>query len=187
MVRVLLLFPAFGVTAAMFEFKPSDGRSSGTHQDQPVEAAEWYERGLTLRKAGLFRQAIEQFEKAVTDSDYALKAYAQIGLCCKSSRNYEGAVTAFRNALKSPAASTKETVQILYVLGRTLESLGRIEEALEAYRWLRREDGQFRDAAERIEFLSTRRMPVNSRQVRGGSLWTQPASRVWQDLLRNTK
>jgi tetratricopeptide (TPR) repeat protein len=116
-----------------------------TSAEPRIQAAESYERGLALRKAGLFKQAIDHFEKATNDPIFAPKAYAQIGLSNKSCDRYEEAVTAFRNALKSPGVSTKEVVQILYVLGRTLESLGRIAEALEAYRWLRREDSLFRD------------------------------------------
>jgi len=54
-------------------------------------------------------------------------------------------------------------VQILYLLGRTLESLGRIPEALEAYRWLRREAPQYRDVTMRIESLSMRRMHRDNR------------------------
>ena len=41
---------------------------------------------------------------------------------------------------------------------KTLESLERIPEAMEAYRWLRREAPQYRDVAMRIESLSMRRM-----------------------------
>jgi tetratricopeptide (TPR) repeat protein len=171
----------------MFDLRSGESSSIEPSHVQTQEPGEWYERGIALRKAGLFRQAIEQFEKAIDDLNYALKGYAQIGLCCKSTRNYEGAVTAFRNALKAPTASTKETVQILYVLGRTLESLGRKDEALEAYRWLRREDSQFRDAAERIEALSARRIQPDNRAMRAGSLWRRQASQVWQGLLRNTK
>lgn len=151
------------------------------------DAAERYERGIALRKAGLFKQAIEQFSQATGDESYVLKAYAQMGLCYKSIRQYEEAVQAFRNALKSPSATTKETVQLLYVLGRTLESLGRTSEALEAYRWLRREDSQFRDVAERIEALSEGRFNLERSRVQGGSVWTRPASQVFQDLLRNAK
>ena|ERR1043165_9948018 len=62
----------------------------------------------------------------------------------------------FRQAVSS--TSSKEQVQILYLLGRTLESLERIPEALEAYRWLRREAPQYRDVAIRIESLSMGRM-----------------------------
>lgn len=124
---------------------------------QAVSPAERYERGIALKKAGLYKAAIEQFEQAVGDRVLAVKAYAQIGLCYKLSGRYEEAVPAFQQALKAIPASPKETVQILYVLGRALESLGRIAETLEAYRWIRREDPTYRDVAERIERLSVRR------------------------------
>ena len=125
--------------------------------DPEVRTSEHYERGLALKKAGLHKAAIDQFEMAAGDQLLAVKAYAQMGLCYKLSGHYEDALPAFQKALKATPASPKETVQILYVLGRTLESLGRIAEALEAYRWIRREDAVYRDVAERIERLSSRR------------------------------
>ena len=78
-------------------------------------------------------------------------------------------------------------VQILYLLGRTLESLGRIPEALEAYRWLRREAPHYRDVAMRIESLSTRRMHRENHQIAGNSPWATQASQMWQGLLRHGK
>ena len=165
----------------------SDGSSVEPLQAERVDAAGWYERGLTLRKAGLFRQAIEQLDKASSDPCYALKAFAQIGLCHKALRQYEQAVTAFRDALKAPVGSTKETVQVLYALGRTLESVGRIAEAIDVYRWLRREDQQFRDVAARIEYLSAARIQPEQRRAQWPGLVGRPASSVWQRLLRSTK
>ncbi|HJT19690.1 MAG TPA: tetratricopeptide repeat protein [Nitrospira sp.] len=157
--------------------------SSEPDQLRHEDAVDWYERGIALRKAGLFKQAIEEFEKAKGDAAYALKAYAHIGLCHKSIRQYEQAVAAFRNALQSPRASAKETVQLLYVLGRTLESLGRNGEALEAYRWLRREDPQFRDVAERIESLSAgRRVLTNRRTGERRHPWSKHASDILQNF-----
>jgi tetratricopeptide (TPR) repeat protein len=138
-----------------------------THaSSQTVHPAERYERGIALKKAGLFKAAIEQLELATVDRSLAVKAYAQIGLCYKLSGRYEEAVPAFQQALKATPVSSKETVQILYVLGRTLESLGRIAETLEAYRWIRREDSEYRDVAERIERLSTRRPTVPAKKLR---------------------
>jgi tetratricopeptide (TPR) repeat protein len=148
-------------------------------------AADNYERGLVLRKAGLFREAVEEFEQAAADSGYALKAYAQIGLCHKSKGRPEEAVSAFRKALKS-RGSTKETVQILYVLGRTLEMLGRIEETLEAYRWIRREDPDYRDVAERIQEMTSRRYSATSPRASRPS-WVGDVLRSWQGLLRTSK
>ncbi len=133
--------------------------------DQDVSPAERYERGIALKKAGLYKAAIDQFTMAAVEVTLAVKAYAQMGLCYKLSGCYEDAVTAFQQALKTTPGSSKETVQILYVLGRTLESLGRIAETLEAYRWIRREDAAYRDVAERIEQLSARRRTVATKKL----------------------
>lgn len=154
-----------------------------------IEAAdESYERGLALRKAGLFKPSIEQFEKAAADPAYALKAYAHMGLSYKSANQYVEAIAAFRNALRSPGASTKDIVQILYVLGRTLESLGRIAEALEAYRWLRREDSLFRDVGERIVSLSTGQTNLERKSALGKTKQRSDQTlHIWHGLLRDSK
>ena len=146
---------------------------------------ESYERGTALKNVGLFRQAAEHFEKAAQYPAYALKGFAQMGLSLKKCGKQEEAVAAFRRALQAASTASKEQVQILYLLGRTLESLNRIPEALESYRWLRREAAQYRDVAMRIESLSTRRTHCADRQAEGESPWATQASQMWQGLLRN--
>jgi tetratricopeptide (TPR) repeat protein len=160
--------------------------SENIQMEFEFDASEKYERGLVLRKAGLFKQAIEEFEQAAGSRSHALKAYAQIGLCYTSSRCYEEAVAAFRKALKCSHASAKETVQILYVLGRTLETLGRIDETLEAYRWIRREDPGYRDVEHRIQQLSTRRVSAQGTRPAQQS-WVSGILQSWQELLRPPK
>ena len=152
-----------------------------------ITATESYERGLALRKAGAFKLAFVEFERAAKEPRLALKAYAQIGLCHKFIGENEEAVIAFRNALKSAQTSKKETVQILYVLGRTLESLGRFDETLEAYRWIRREDPNYRDVEQRIQNLSIRR--TSTKGYAGGTprSWVGGVFRSWQGLLRTSK
>ncbi|MFN3680457.1 MAG: hypothetical protein ACK4VP_00260 [Nitrospira sp.] len=135
-----------------------------------VAPTEWYERGLALKKAGLYKAAIDQFERATTETTLAAKAYAQIGLCLKLAGREEEAVMAFRQALAKTAVTSKERVQVLYLLGRTLESLGQIEETLEAYRWIRREDPTYRDVAARIEQLSERRPGPSEKKSRWGEI-----------------
>jgi tetratricopeptide (TPR) repeat protein len=94
---------------------------------------------MALKNAGLFRQAAEHCEKAGQAPVYALKGLAQMALSLKKSRKQQEAVLDFRRALQVPSTSSKKQVQILYLLGRTVEALDRISEALETYRWLRRE------------------------------------------------
>jgi len=165
-------------------------------KEQPFEATasidapngqESYERGTTLKNVGLFRQAAEHFERAAQDPAYALKGFAQMGFSLKQSGRLEEAVVAFRRALQVSPTSSKEQIQILYLLGRTLESLKRIPEALEAYRWLRREAPQYRDVAKRIESLATRRMHRDNGKWQGNAFRATQALQSWQGLLRNGK
>jgi tetratricopeptide (TPR) repeat protein len=166
--------------------KDMHGAAGGRIDTQPViAAAERYERGLTLKKAGRYTSAIEQFEDAALAPEFALRAYAKIGLCYTSSGRNEEAVTAFQKALKASARSRKETIQILYVLGRTLESLGRTAETLEAYRWVRREDAQFRDVGSRIEQLTKRRSsPAAKEPVAANASWVTGVLKSWQYLFK---
>jgi tetratricopeptide (TPR) repeat protein len=158
-----------------------------TGSTESPDGQEAYERGMALKNVGLFRQAAAHFEKAAQDPAYALKGFAQMGLSLKRSGKQEEAVLAFRRALQVSATFLKEQVQILYLLGRTLESLERIPEALESYRWLRREAPQYRDVATRIESLSTRRTHTVNRRVQDNSPWAQQALQMWHGLLRNGK
>lgn len=171
----------------MFEPTISETKSEASLTDAVTNAAESYERGLALRKASLFKQAIDQFAQAAAAPVYTLKAHAQIGLCWKSMGQYEQAVNAFRNALQTSVASKKEKVQILYVLGRTLESLDRVNEALESYRWLRREDPHYRDVAERIEALAVRRGQAVQIAAQSSTIDASEGIRPWHNLLRNMK
>ena len=100
---------------------------------------------------------------------------------------YEDAVAAFRQALKAPHGSTKETVQILYVLGRTLESLGRVGETLEAYLWIRREDPSYRDVATRINHLSSKRPATRPVAQKQSASWIGGVLKSWHSLLREPK
>ncbi|HZD12531.1 MAG TPA: hypothetical protein VE177_03315, partial [Candidatus Binatus sp.] len=139
------------------------------------------------KNVGLFSQAAEHFEKAAQDPAYALKSFAQMGFSLKQSGKLEEAAVAFRRALQMPSTSSKEQIQILYLLGRTLESLERIPEALEAYRWLRREAPQYRDVAIRIESLSTRRAHRDNGQRQGDGTRTTPTMQLWHGFLRSGK
>lgn len=161
---------------------------AGQATEVVVSPAERYERGLALKKAGQHRAAIAQLEKAVADPTLALKAYAQIGLCFKMIGRLEDAVGAFRQALSAPGGSPKETVQILYVLGRTLESLGRVGETLEAYRWIRREEPDYRDVTDRIERLSTWRPATAGKKIPAEELQrTGKFLKSFQDLFGTSK
>jgi tetratricopeptide (TPR) repeat protein len=105
---------------------------------------------------------------------------AQVGICLKSLGQSEDAATAFRKALQAQRGTSVDTIQVRYLLARTLESLGRIDDTLEHYRWIRQEDPNFKDVAERIERLGSHRAP-SSRNAEGtgdGSSWVTQLQRI---------
>jgi tetratricopeptide (TPR) repeat protein len=120
---------------------------------KPESAAKHYERGRVLKHAQMFDLAREEFQHVASDPHYAGNAHVQIALCLLATGRYDEAVVAYRQALEVGTFSSKEKTHILYLLGKTLESLGRYAEALEAYGWTRNEDPGFQDVAQRIKHL----------------------------------
>lgn len=141
---------------------------------------DWYERGLALKKVGQHKEAFVQFSRAAQDTSLTFKAMAQVGICLKSAGQPQEAVAAFRKALQAQAGSPADVIQVRYLLGRTLETLGRTEDTLEQYRWIRREEPGFKDISERIERLSSGRSPGRHRVAGNdeGSSWMAQLQRI---------
>lgn len=143
------------------------------------DGQESYERGLALKKGGLHKEALQQFSLAALNVTLTFKAMAQIGICLKSLGQAEEAVTAFQKSLETQRGTSADTIQVRYLLARTLESLGRIDDALQHYRWIRQEETDFKDVAERIERLGARRS-VSPREGEGAGdeSWVTQLQRI---------
>lgn len=177
----LTTFAARTASAAATTNVQSGNSAPSPSADMPSqEAAEWYERGLALKKVGMHKEALQQFSLAAQDASLTFKAMAQVGICLKSGGQPEQAVTAFRKALHAQRVSAAETIQVQYLLARTLESLGRDDETLEHYRWIRREEPGFKDVAERIERMSSRRCvtPRGSGNRNANASWMAQLQRI---------
>ncbi len=94
--------------------------------EQPKSALDHYERGRVLKHAKMFDQAREEFQLVTSDPQYAGNAHVQIALCLLATGRYDDAVVAYRQALEVGTFSSKEKAHILYLLGKTLEALGRV-------------------------------------------------------------
>jgi tetratricopeptide (TPR) repeat protein len=121
--------------------------------EQRKSAFEHYERGRVLKQSQMFDQALQEFQQAAADPQYAINAHVQMALCFKANGRHEEAAATFRHILNIGTFSSKEKAHILYLLGQTLEALGRYAEALEAYGWARNDDPDFHDVTQRIKHL----------------------------------
>ncbi len=150
--------------------------------ERPMSTFDHYQRGRVLKHSHMFDEALEEFRQAVTDPLWAGKARVQMALCLRATERYDEAAAAFRQALELSTFSSEETTHILYLLGQTLESLGRYAQALEAYGWARKEDPGFKDVAHRIKhLLSGGRGPLPPYQQDDQS-WVQHMRRRQQQL-----
>jgi tetratricopeptide (TPR) repeat protein len=121
--------------------------------DTRMSARDLYERGRMLRQAKMYDRALADFQSATLDPYYAGKANTQIALCFRAMSRHGDAADALRKALDSSTLSSNEHQHVLYLLGQTLQSLGRYAEALEAYGWVRQVDAGFLDVDARIKQL----------------------------------
>ncbi|MCP9465298.1 MAG: PilZ domain-containing protein [Nitrospira sp.] len=119
-----------------------------------MTASDLYQRGLVLKKAHMFQQAIEDFQQATQDPRYAPQAYLQIALCHKAVGHLDDALAALRLAAASPALSTEERLHVLYQVARLLEDVGRLPESVEIYGLIRKENPAFGDVAHRSRRLA---------------------------------
>jgi tetratricopeptide (TPR) repeat protein len=149
--------------------------------EQPISAVQRYERGLVLKQVQIFDQALEEFQEAAKDTHHAGKAHVQIAFCLRSMGHYVEAAAAFRQALTFATFSTTERLHILYLLGQTLESLGRYAETLEVYRWIRNEDPEFHDIESRIKNIGVRKRESSSGQL-AIHLWRQHLLVLWRNV-----
>jgi tetratricopeptide (TPR) repeat protein len=125
----------------------------------------------------MYQQALVDLRHATQDPNYAGQAHTQVALCLRAMGRHEDAVAALRYALNSASLSENESIYVLYLLGQSLESLGRDREALEAYNWVRQEDASFMDVQLRIKHLCG----VSH------SVLTRDLSAIWGHLLKRVR
>jgi type II secretory pathway predicted ATPase ExeA len=159
------------------ENAPSMG---GAAERAAIDPAVTYREALALKQAGQFSQAVSRFDQLTVDVKWAVKALAQKGICLKAVGRYEDALGSFRIAL-ARSGSVQDTVSLRYLLARTLESMGRSQEAAEAYRLLQGKEHAYRDTAERLDRLNGRHEHGNASR-KPWDAWWESLQRGWAHL-----
>jgi len=125
---VTLIVPLFTAIAVQGAVEPKSApREKGVVDF--TGAAEWFQKGLELNRAGDYREAAEAFRKviAITPGDAA--AWFNLGTASAFLGNYEEAAT----SLKQTVRLNPEFLPAYGNLGAICYRLGRFREAIEAY------------------------------------------------------
>ncbi|MEQ1845074.1 MAG: tetratricopeptide repeat protein, partial [Nitrospira sp.] len=161
------------------------GPPPSTNPASSPDPAALYRKALSLKQAGEFSQALALLDRLTDDGVWGIKALGQKGLCLKAIGRYEDALAAFRTALDRPSGSTQDLVSLRYLYARTLESMGRSQEAVDCYRTISRESRQYRDVALRLDQLQPT-TTLDDLRKSSPQTWIQSLVRSCSQLLRST-
>ena len=152
-----------------------------------VDSAVSYREALALKQAGEFSRAIALLDRLVADEVWGVKALAQKGICLNAIGRYEEALAVYRVALDRPSGSAQELVSLRYLFARTLESMGRLKEAVEYYRTISRDGRKYRDVTMRIDKLGlSTTVDADVEALAASPTWLRSLVRNCSQLLRST-
>lgn len=148
--------------------------ADGSPQADPLSLSEEdYERGMVLKQAGRLKEAVDLFHSAAKDKTLWLKAYAQVGFCYVKMHEPHAAIQAFHTALNDTTTPPRDMMDVLYFLGRSLETVGQSSQALEIYHRIDHSTPAFRDVATRLRELK------DSSRDTGHQDGLAPGKRAW--------
>ena len=110
--------------------------------------------GDLLLKGESYDEAIEQFQKAVKDPKFKIRAQNSMGLCFQKKSLHAMAITQYEEALKGVADPDSDLAKdIRYNLATAAEENGEYDSALEHYQVIMATDIGFRDVSQRVDGL----------------------------------
>jgi len=110
--------------------------------------------GELLMQGGNFDEAIEQFQKAVKDPKFKVRAQNDMGQCFQKKNVHAIAIAQYEEALKGVADPDSDLAKdIRYNLATASEDNGDYDEALSHYQLIMATDIGFRDVSSRVDGL----------------------------------
>ena len=126
-----------------------------------------HDLGIAYKEMGLVEDAVGEFEKAARNAKKEADAYYMVGLCRMEQGQTDDAVQAFVRALKASIVTDHQRTAVGYELGNALQSLGKNEQAMQAFQRVADKDPGFKDVVTRIEALMTKVGPKNGNGSNG--------------------
>lgn len=158
-------------------------RSAAAETQDPAVV---YQQAIALKDSGKFEKAMVLFDRLIEQKLWAVKAFAQKGLCLKAMGQYEEAICSIQAGISQPSASAGNRTALQYMLGRTFEAMGKSAEAVETYRELQREAGAYRDVEARLGSLNGFRR--NGRSTGdASSSWLGSLLKGYTQMVRGTR
>ena len=104
-----------------------------------------FELGQSYYETGIYDDAAAEFRRAADENDHRIEALEMLGLSLRRSRDYKGAVNAFREILGESLNDTEHVLRIMFELGVTYEAAGNRRGAYKIYRRIVDRQRDFRE------------------------------------------
>ena len=128
-------------------------------QVKPDDYAGHYDLGLSYHEMGLFREALEEFDRVLLavnlPSEVELKTREMRGTCLCDLERFPEAVDELRRALEIPELLEERVNALRFQLACALESAGKLDEAREIFRDLAQDREVLSGVREHLERLDT--------------------------------
>jgi tetratricopeptide (TPR) repeat protein len=121
----------------------------------PKDATSHYDLGLAFKDMGLYEDAIVHLQSALRGGANPLATLEVLGDCFVHKGQISLASRVFERAIRLDDVADSDLVGVLYGLARCQEELGQIEAAVANFERVIAVDLAFRDAANRLEALSS--------------------------------
>jgi len=119
--------------------------------------ASHYDLGVAYKEMGLIDEAIAQFQRALRGENHRIKSYEALGQCFVEKGQHAVATALLQRAADSSQVDDHRLVGVLYLLGYSMEAVGRQTEALRYYQRVFAVDIEFRDVAQRVAAMEHQR------------------------------
>lgn len=121
--------------------------------ERPSDRELRYQLGRVYFENSKIDDAIKEFQLAVSEPRYRLRAYNYLGLCFSSKKMYDLAEVQFNSALQELTKTShidEFSKEVLYNLASVYERMGHIDKAVEKYKEIYKVDIGFKDVSEKI-------------------------------------
>ena len=131
-----------------------NGMEKGIDEKDDDDPEVNYYRGIAHMEIGFYDQAIEEFKVASQAENFAFDSYTRLGLCCMAKKVPEEAVVFFKKGLEIIGDNDEGYVGLSYELGLAHEAAGKLDKALEIFKKVEEQNGNFREVGEKVKTLS---------------------------------
>jgi tetratricopeptide (TPR) repeat protein len=117
----------------------------------PTDLQLRFELGQLLFDLGKTSEAIQEFQRAQNNPHRKIQAMSYLAQCFSRRNMHDLAARTLQNALREKPGFDDEKKDLVYLLGCTLEKLGKREEAVEQFKQIYEVDIGYKDVAAKVD------------------------------------